>query len=226
MENYFVFNQKTLTSLGVNFEDQGRKFAKPLRMTVAIVISLSTVQSFLVLLTAKVFDLLVVSALTVGLYDLYGCFKFLAVTKNIEKLRELKIRLAEMMRTLSKQQSDEDLKFMNRCRKITKTLFVTNLTCIWIFNLLPERIKSSTLAICILVSFQYYGKLFSSWFLWNSLWTHIDGCSAVNGWIRFIRTVYSFVQMSWWKHIKHYQRVQCWKQGGNRRKASSSNWSP
>lgn len=165
MENYFSFNQKTLASLGVNFEGQGRKFEKPLRMTVAVVILLSTIQSLLFLLTATVLDLQMASAFTVGLYDFYGCFKFFAVTKNVDKLRGLKRRLEVMMKTLSEKQIKENFKFLNRCRKITKTIFVTTLSCIWIFNLLP---LVTFIYLYLAKGFEYHRLPFSFWFPFNT----------------------------------------------------------
>jgi 7tm Odorant receptor len=137
MKNYFTFNQKALQLLGINFECAERKFDKPLRIFSLIAVLLTTFQSVLFVMFATQFDLKLSSALTISFYGIQGCFKFVAVLCNIEKLKKLKESLNELMKSLEADQDEENAKDLNKFRKITKITLMTNVACFWMFLFEP-----------------------------------------------------------------------------------------
>lgn len=137
MEKYSNFNQKLLSSLGISSNQDIRKFAKPLKIFTAIVIVVSTFQSLMFLITVETFDFLVASAFTIGLYDLQGCFKFFTVIMNIDKLSKIKATVDELMTKITKEQLVANFAELERFRKVTKSIVMTNITCAWTFNILP-----------------------------------------------------------------------------------------
>lgn len=115
MENYFTFIHKCLSSLGINFDSVG-KFEKPLRFWAGFAVLVSTFQSLMFVITSTEFNFAISSALTIGLFDIQGSAKLLTVFFSVKKLKEIK---------------------KNKYRKITKTILITNVSCIWMFNVLP-----------------------------------------------------------------------------------------
>jgi hypothetical protein len=137
MESYFGFMKKFAASLGLNFDDEeNRRFDSLKNITLAIIYT-TTFQSFLFLMTAKEFDFLIASAFTIGFYDLQGCFKYTAILMNLQRFKEIRKIPDQMLSMMSKEQFTENITTLNFYRKLTKTLVVSNLSCIWMFNVLP-----------------------------------------------------------------------------------------
>lgn len=136
MENYFTFIHKCLSSLGINFDSVG-KFEKPLRFWAGFAVLVSTFQSLMFVITSTEFNFAISSALTIGLFDIQGSAKLLTVFFSVKKLKEIKKMLKSLMDAITMEQAADNSKELNKYRKITKTILITNVSCIWIFNVLP-----------------------------------------------------------------------------------------
>lgn len=147
MENYFTFTEKILKSLGINFECVEGARSKLLKVFTTIVLITSTVQCFLFFATSADFNALTASAITIGLFDLQGCVKYLSVLYNLKRLKEIKSTLETLMATLTKEQLSKNLKEFQRFYKITKMVCVIYISCIWFYNILPIFIVTYFLII-------------------------------------------------------------------------------
>lgn len=137
MENYSTFNRRALGTFGISFENEENKFEKPLKVLTAFAILAATFQSFMYLITSTQFDFLIASAFTIGFFSLQGCIKFLTVLGNMEKLKRIKETLNRFGGNLTRDQLKNNFKELERFRKATTSILMTNVCCIWIFNVLP-----------------------------------------------------------------------------------------
>lgn len=139
MENYHKFNRKILTSVGVNFKESGEesKYEWPLQIFTLFVVFVTTFQNFMYLAMSENFELMMAAAVAVAMYDLQGCFKFLAIIWNLDKIKKIQKTLDELTKSLTKEQITENAAEFGRFRKITTFLVANNLFSCWIFNLMP-----------------------------------------------------------------------------------------
>jgi hypothetical protein len=137
MATYFSFIEKALASLGFTFESSDRKFSKFLRSFTLAIIVLVSLQSLLFLLTADEFGMDLASAFTIGLYAIQGCAKVTSVLVNFDKLKKIRGSLVELIESMEVETDPENIKLLRQFRKYTKIAIITNVSCIWIFNVKP-----------------------------------------------------------------------------------------
>lgn len=137
MEKYFAFNAKALAAFGLHLEKNDSKFAVILKRLSVGIVFLLMFQIIMYLNTSKNFDLEVAKAIIMGLFDLQGCFKIVAVILNQGKLRAIKRRLHELVDGMTKEQLVKHNQAFDRYRLITTTIVTTNFVGIWLFNLTP-----------------------------------------------------------------------------------------
>lgn len=140
MENYFTFNESAVATFGINIGSIKSKIAKfevPLKIFTATVLLSSTLQSFMFCVTSETFDLFSAVAITVGLYDIQGCFKYFTVLYNENKLKEIKNELNKLMDMITENQVAANIPELKRYRKLTSIIFITYTSCIWVCNILP-----------------------------------------------------------------------------------------
>lgn len=140
MENYFSSNENVLATFGINFGAVKSKIAKfevPLKIFTVTVLLSSTLQSFMFCVTNDTFDLFSAVAITVGLYDIQGCFKYLTVLWNEKKLKEIKEKLRKLVNLITEDQVAANISELKRYRKLTSAIFITYTSCIAFCNVMP-----------------------------------------------------------------------------------------
>lgn len=137
MDNYFIYNEQSLASLGINLYGNERQFDKLRRVVVSFVVVASTFQSLMFLMTATVFDLSITRAFAMSLYELQGCSKYFAIVGNLNRLKIVKEKCEDLMSALSEKQIEENLKYFERCRRIPIFILWTSVGCVWLFNIMP-----------------------------------------------------------------------------------------
>jgi hypothetical protein len=95
------------------------------------------VQSLLFLLTADEFGMDLASAFTIGLYAIQGSCKVASILVNFEKIKKIRGSLEELIKSMEVETDPENVKQLDRFRKYTKIALITNVSCIWIFNIKP-----------------------------------------------------------------------------------------
>lgn len=137
MEKYFAFNTKALAAFGLHLEKNDSKIAVILKHLSVGIVFLLMFQIIMYLNTGENFDLEVAKAIIMGLFDLQGCFKIVAVILNQGKLRDIKKRLRELVDGIKKDQLVKHNEAFDRYRLITTTIVTSNFVGIWLFNLTP-----------------------------------------------------------------------------------------
>lgn len=140
MEKYFAYNLKFLSLFGINLEAievRKQKYETAFKIFTASILVATTLQSFLYVITGESFDVSTGIALTVGLYDIQGCGKFLTVLWNIGKLRKVKKELDGLTSKLTREQLSENTAEFETYRKVTTWILAFYSNCIFLCNLLP-----------------------------------------------------------------------------------------
>lgn len=140
MEKYFSFNKKALASFGLHMEKSDSKFAVFIHVISICIVLLTTFQSLMYLISSTSFEFEEAKALTIGMYDLQGCFKIISVSLNLRNLGNIKKKLNELVNGMTKEQCLQHNEAFNRYRLITSAIATTNFIGIWIFNIIPAVI--------------------------------------------------------------------------------------
>lgn len=137
MENYFSFNRKVLATLGLNFGSGKIRFETPLKFFTLTIVLLSSLQSTTFVIVNTGFSLQTVSAFTIGLFDLQGLAKLLAGLRSRKRLKEVSESLNEMIKAITAEQLARRSKNLDFFRKLMKSIFMTNVFCVWTVNAMP-----------------------------------------------------------------------------------------
>lgn len=124
----------------MNFQSRDGNIGKreaPLRILTATILVASTLQSFLFFILDSNFDVTTAIALTIALYDIQGCVKYLTVLLNLRSLAVIKEKLENLMDMMTKGQVDANRGELNIFRKVTTWILGTYTITMWITSALP-----------------------------------------------------------------------------------------
>lgn len=136
MKTYFSFMEKVLSTMGITFgcDKRYNKYLRAFSMTMVL---LASIHSFLYVLTTGVFDMQLANAITMGLFSFQGTLKFAMVLINLKGTLKIKRDLEELVKSAKVEVSEENVKQLERFRKVTKLCLSASLLCIWIFHFKP-----------------------------------------------------------------------------------------
>lgn len=139
MENYFSFNLKALTAVGVKLESSNGRLGKTLLWLTAVFILLTMTQNILTLASIDGFSFIVANAISIGLCSFTAMVKLLIVLRNRQCLTEIKKKLSWRLEEILKAEDEfvQVTKKLKVLSSIVNGLLVTTVCCSSIFNLLP-----------------------------------------------------------------------------------------
>lgn len=126
-----------MATLGLQLTQKEGKLDRFLKKFCMLTVVVTSIQCILFISTVEEIDNFLASAFTIGLVSIQGCFKFASIVLNFEKLKRIKKTLSEWMVTLKVEEDPVNVKKLKNFRKTTKLLQITNVSCIWIFNVTP-----------------------------------------------------------------------------------------
>jgi hypothetical protein len=139
MENYLKFTKKVLLSIGIDFDgDNGRKIQLGiLRYFTMILVFSAVLQSFLYFYIIDPLSYVSVTPITMVLFGIQSLVKHVTIICKQKKLEEIVNRARKFSENFIAEENVKSENFLIKVEKIFDRIFKMQMSCIWIFNILP-----------------------------------------------------------------------------------------
>lgn len=139
MKNYYSFTANVLLSLGIEFKKPSKfpRILAFLRYSSPFLLIICAFQCLIYFMTDVKNDYFTVQSIPTVIFATESALKNFVIAYNQDKLLKIIDRCKEIFMNLDQTEEQKSLSCLRRMRNINRNVFVADMVCIWMFNLLP-----------------------------------------------------------------------------------------